>query len=306
MYRGRLIAAPLTLLLALAACGGEDVSETSSSTTTTTTAEPIRLPVQVTGQSYGHRSVPLVGLLDLTDGGCWTLDLEDSVTRLVVFPEGYARTADDPTVMVSPQGTRLAAATLVDAVGGVVPADEFPEVPDGFWGNYLAFCSPAVEEFVVLDEVGHAFLPGDLTDAELVQLVREAQFDLNWGCGIGWAASDAAQRVSIRIHVNDSGLALEPPVVLPDGSWTAEVLVGKILMAEWCNDAIEPWVSLPQVIVRWPLSGTLEFTPPPAGFIHQGASVSAMLRGARVMSPVGEIELGDVALVNELFGVFAG
>ena len=141
-----------SLVLGLAACGKGAIP----SATNAVGIDPSsnlggdRLPVQQPGEAYGHQPVPLTGLIVLQDDGCWTVDLGDGA-RLVVFPPGYTQHPDNGSVMVGPDGTIVESATVIDAVGGVVPTARFPGVPDGYWGNYLTFCRPEVQEFVVLD-----------------------------------------------------------------------------------------------------------------------------------------------------------
>lgn len=110
------------------------------------------LPVKNPAESYGNTSAPISGEITLESSGCWTIEIGGGAA-LVVFPEGWL---EDGTgaAMTSPDGAlSVASGDTVDGVGGSVPAETFPGVPDGYWGNYLAFCEPAVHKFVVLDEI---------------------------------------------------------------------------------------------------------------------------------------------------------
>ncbi len=263
------------------------------------------LPVQVSGEDYGHRPVLLTGVLTLQDGGCWAIDLGDG-PRLVVFPAGYTKPADDGAVMRGPDGTIVASGMVVDVVGGVVPVAGFPGVPDGYWGNYLSFCRPAIQEFAVLDTLEPAFDPQALSDDDLAALVEAADLSSSWGCGIGFAASTADQRVALVIHLKDASGDVEAPVSFPADEWIAEIVIGKLLMTQWCEDAVESWEPEALVVARWPLSGgELDFTPP-AELCTAPAPVTATLRNATVETPSGDIVLGTLSLANDAFGCFAG
>lgn len=77
----------------------------------------------------------------------------DRQTHLVVFPVGYTELADDGSVMLAPNGTRVADGMSFEGTGGLVPKLGFPGVPDGYWGNYIAFCDSEAPEILVLDSV---------------------------------------------------------------------------------------------------------------------------------------------------------
>jgi len=110
------------------------------------------LPVQHPSETYGHANGEIAGTVTLEDNGCWMLDLGDG-KRLLVFPTGYTMHPEG-SLMLSADGTvDVGNGDSITARGGVVSADGFPGVPDGFWGNYLAFCQPPIEEFVVVDEI---------------------------------------------------------------------------------------------------------------------------------------------------------
>ncbi len=265
-----------------------------------------RLPVQQPGEDYGHQSVLLTGTIGLQDDGCWTIDLGDGA-RLVVLPPGYTMDSDNGSVMVGPDGTVVENAMVVDAVGGVVPVSLFPGVPDGYWGNYLTFCRPELQEFVVLDTLGPAFLPDELSSDQLVAILRDADLSQAWGCGVGFAVSSEDQHVALMIHLRDMSDDVEVPVSLPEERWVAEVVIGKHLMTQWCDDAIESWEPQRLAVASWALTGgELAFTPPSTAGCAAGVPVTATLTGIRVQTSTGEVELNDLNLVNDAYGCFAG
>jgi len=83
------------------------------------------IAVQITGESYGHRSTPLTGTTSLEPNGCWTLDLGD-YQRLVVFPLGFTSSG---SMVKGPDGTEAFAGSVPDATGGVVATSSLPGVP---------------------------------------------------------------------------------------------------------------------------------------------------------------------------------
>jgi hypothetical protein len=97
-------------------------------------------------------------------------------------------------------------------------------------------------------------------------------------------------------------------VTLPDTAWTAEVLVGKHLFAQSCDDVIEFWEPEPIITASWPLSaGAFELALPDTATVGCGANdVATTLVGAIVETSGGPIELPDLALANASWGCFAG
>ncbi len=265
------------------------------------------LPVQQVGESYGHQSRPLEGTFTLESNGCWTANLGDA-DRLVVFPIGYTRPLDDGSTMQSPDGMLIRDGMGFDATGGIVPAAGFPGVPDGYWGNYLAMCDPVLGEFLVVDSIAPAFRPENLDTGELSAMLEDANLEVSWGCGIGFAISSADQRVALFVRQTDFEVLADSPVIFPDSRWQGEVVIGKNLLIYNCNDAIEGWIPQPVEAVRWALvGGTLDFEAPPGDSLCSGGDpVTATLHGAQVETPLGIRDLGDLDMVNTAYGCFAG
>ena len=135
-------ATAIVLLFLVTACstGGEDALGGDG------------LPVKSPSETYEHTVGVIDGVLTLEPNGCWTIDLGDG-KRLAVFPTGFTKD-DSGSLMASADGEiAVGSGDEVTARGGVAPAAGFPGVPDGYWGNYLTFCKPAIEEFVVMDEI---------------------------------------------------------------------------------------------------------------------------------------------------------
>lgn len=109
------------------------------------------LPVQNASESYGHESAELTGIVTLEPNGCWTIDIGDG-KRLLVFPEGFTKDDSGMLMRSSDGAIDIGSDDEITAMGGVVAASDFPGIPDGYWGGYLTFCKPPIEEFVVVDE----------------------------------------------------------------------------------------------------------------------------------------------------------
>lgn len=117
------------------------------------------LPVQVPGESYGHESTQLTGVLILEGNGCWEIDKGDG-PRVVIFPQGYTKPPSDGAMMLSPDGLEIRDGLEVTALGGSIEASTLPGGSDGFWGGYMTFCQPELGEVVVIDSLQPAITPG--------------------------------------------------------------------------------------------------------------------------------------------------
>ncbi len=302
----RMIPALAGAALIISACG-QPVTDLPEPTTSTTESNlgGDGIPVKIPGEDYQHVARPLTGTLGLEANGCWMIDLGDG-PRLLIFPEGFDKPPNDGALMEGPTGGRFADAMTVDLDGGFAQADALPGGTDGFWGGYVGFCSPERRDVVIADSMTAAFDPGGLTESDLVGLARTSVLTRSWGCGFGFEVSSADQRVSVRLYPNRMTPS-PPPATLPDENWTAEVLVGKHLNSNHCDDAVEGWEPEPNIVAKWPLtSGQLEFDLPEEVECGLVPPVMARLEGAAFQAGAEEVMLGELAIVNESFGCFAG
>ncbi len=295
--------------LLLSACGTGYVNPPLAAPSTTIPPESNmggdRLPVQMPGEDYGHHPTPLTGTAELRANGCWTVDLGDG-PRLVVFPAGYVKSPSG-AAMESPDGVRISDGMAVDARGGIVGAGGFPGVPDGFWGNYIAFCDPQARELVVVDSIEPAFDPQELSDEQLVAMLREADLTVSWGCGLGFTIASEDQRVALQLFPVDMSAPVENTATFPSEVWQAQVALGKNLMVNNCDDVFEGWEPEPHVAAGWRLiAGDLAFTPPEEGYCAGSGPVEAQLTGVEVDTPLGPVQLGDLSITNDAYGCFAG
>jgi len=303
------IATLLATLLLLAACGtpGARPEQPVANLPKPQNLGGDGLPVQVPGEDYGRRPRALTGQLRLESNGCWTIVI-DGVSRLVVFPSDFAKPADDGSVLVGEDYVARSGAE-VDARGAVVPAAGFPGVPDGFWGNYLAFCDPIEREFVVLDEVSDAFDPLSLDPRELLAMVAEADLVVSWGCGLGFLISNREQTVALSFAPATWDQPITGDIAFPTDEWNGMVLVGKNLLTNHCQDAIEQWAPVQVLAAEWPvIEGHLSFPPPTGqpGECDEPGPVEATLTGASFDGPTGPVALPELAIVNNAYNCFAG
>ncbi len=130
-----------------------------------------------------------------------------------------------------------------------------------------------------------------------------------YGCGYGFYVSDEAQSVGLFIQVADfeaaaSG-ALPADSELDDPIWDARLDSGSDLFANWCDDVIEPGEPEPVVDESWDVTGSVRgLTVPDTG---QCGTATAQITDIVATGPDGtEMHLGDLDVVNESWGCFAG
>lgn len=128
----------------------------------------------------------------------------------------------------------------------------------------------------------------------------------SYGCGTGFWVGNLDQTTALRIGYQGEG---PPPaqVSLPDPAWRAELVDGRNLYANWCDDVIEPGEAEPQQVRVLPvISGTLEIIgEPPQPF--EGGVLG--VRATELVIDVGSGEthtLGDIEIENPSWGFFAG
>lgn len=147
--------------------------------------------------------------------------------------------------------------------------------------------------------------PDQMSDADLVTILEQAELTKSWGCGLGFTLSSEDQHVALFLHPK-SEIASESPVTFPDETWNASILIGNDLLANNCDDVIEPDEPEAYSVANWPLSaGTLTFAPPDDPTCV-GESVVGTVDEAVVETPNGELSLGSLSITNEAFGCFAG
>lgn len=127
-------------------------------------------------------------------------------------------------------------------------------------------------------------------------------------CGLGFQTASADQRYALLLWPADA--STPPPggsVELPSPDWNAELQVGEDLMANWCDDVLEPGEPTPHVTATWPVTaGTLTFAPPPSPGCG-GDAVTARITGLEITAPDGEtIALPDRFITNDAYGCVAG
>ena len=202
----RVMGSLVMLTLLLTACG---ISEGTTSIDPTATSIPVPTtesneggfgaPSQVPGEFAFGPGRPVVGTLKLADNGCWYADL-NGTPRLAVFPAGFGLNPDTGGELVDDAGVIFRHGDRFDATASIARGDEIPGGADGRWGNYMAFCEPALDELVVFDSLVHEFDPTTLSTDDLVEMLQAAVWTEDFACGRGWATSTADQRVGLVIY----------------------------------------------------------------------------------------------------------
>lgn len=128
------------------------------------------------------------------------------------------------------------------------------------------------------------------------------------GCGHGFYVSDLEQTTGLVITYRDREGAMEGRVAPNsdlDVAWDAELQRGTNLFANWCDDVIEPGEPTPEIEETWDVTGRIEVTGLPGA--GECGPASAELTDVVATGPDGEeLVIGDLSVVNEAWGCFAG
>lgn len=127
-----------------------------------------------------------------------------------------------------------------------------------------------------------------------------------YGCGTGFWVGNPEQTTALRLAFRSADEQPES-VSLPHPDWTAELVDGRDLYANWCDDVIEEGEPEPRHVRVLPvISGELEIVgEPPAPF--EGGTLA--LRATDLVIDIGDGEtrvLGDIEIENPSWGFFAG
>jgi hypothetical protein len=137
------------------------------------------------------------------------------------------------------------------------------------------------------------------------QIAAETELSDFWPCGIGFAASNADQTVALFVYSNDQ--APMPPVSFPDEAWDARLVLGTDLMAILCDDVIEEGDPTPVIDEEWVIiGGTLEFDDPGTGLCGAPEPVTGTFTGLTAENNDSTVDIGDLEVVNDSYGCFAG
>ncbi len=140
-----------------------------------------------------------------------------------------------------------------------------------------------------------------IDDVELTPItdILSEVFTHEYGCGYGIWAAAPTQQAAIMFDV---GQTTEPVTYQLADQKLAELRLGHGLMANWCDDVIEPDEPEPEVQEVWKLvGGTIQLVA-----VSQ-SSARAELRDVIARRPDGsDVVLGDATMTNRSWGVFAG
>ncbi len=146
-------------------------------------------------------------------------------------------------------------------------------------------------------DAGPQELPEDLVGA-----LTEA-----YGCGEGWALSNPGQSVGLLVF--SSGAARIPPPSAPaaDDHWVVEVVFGRDLFANWCDDVIEPGEAQADIQRTFTaVAGTVTIVGdlPVADTCPQ--AVTTEITDLVVADGTTRLDVGSLTVTNDSYGCFAG
>lgn len=135
-----------------------------------------------------------------------------------------------------------------------------------------------------------------------------AQLTESHGCGHGFYLGAPDQTAGLFLLSNldmTEAASASGTFQLPGDEWTAELNFGRDLFANWCDDVIEPGEPESAVEESWQVEGVLQVVSLPA--VGECGEARAALQQAVAVGPDGSTsELGDIDLINESWGCFAG
>jgi hypothetical protein len=105
------------------------------------------LPQQLDGEAYPGPMATMNGSVFVGEDGCVYL-LADA-PRLVIWPAG----SELSSPVRLPDGTELRDGQEITVEARLVPADDLPGGPDGYWGHVTGFCQASGADVVVADRV---------------------------------------------------------------------------------------------------------------------------------------------------------
>ena len=151
-------------------------------------------------------------------------------------------------------------------------------------------------------DLGGAAAPSDV---ETVAARLSGELD-DFGCGYGFTVGTPDGTVRLSVF-SDAGFG-EPPApgsVELGAGWSGELVAGRDLFAQWCDDVMEP--DEPEVVQEevWTVTGTLTWQLA-EGDGQCPSIATGVLADGRAVTDEGDVPLPEVEFRNEFFGCFAG
>jgi hypothetical protein len=138
------------------------------------------------------------------------------------------------------------------------------------------------------------------------------EFTVTHPCGLGFYLGSDDDTRGLRLEFvagYDDDRAFPPTGVieLPSPDWTGELVLGRDLYSNWCDDVMEPGEPEPEIVRSLPITGgQITWVDAPAA-PFDGGSARIDARQLEITTASGDvIELGDVEITNPSFGFFAG
>lgn len=149
--------------------------------------------------------------------------------------------------------------------------------------------------------------PSDVDVDTAVDRLASGRTD-DWGCGHGFTIGTPDQTLRLSLWAEDPGDEGPEPgtfEVGPGGDWTGELVLGRDLFAQWCDDVMEP--DEPDVvrIARHDVSGTLTWSAATDRTSCPSVATGRFTEG--VVTVDGRtVPLPDLEVHNDAFGCVAG
>lgn len=302
-----LVASVAISLLALTGCGDDDAPvATGGETTTTTAAGPAdseRARLDEARQRWERAGIEDYRLTWTVQCFCPRATFVDTVIDGEVISHEQAADSDaldDPGPKTVPDiFDEVQAAIDEEPATLEVAYDDETGAVTSWWADYRLDMADEEQGFEV------QLLP--LVEGEVPGLppLDPAALTEAHACGNGFQIGTPDQRVGLFVRPVPNAPGTTGAHALPDASWTVTVRLGRDLFANWCDDVLEADEPTSEVLETWPVvEGTIDVVLPPD---DQPGPATMTATGLVAERPDGErVPIGDLTIVNERYGFFAG
>jgi hypothetical protein len=318
----RLLALVLVPMLALVACGDDEVSVGTDGTTTSSTEALPPIPAEGAPEQDRLDAARARWEAAGIDSYTWRyerhclcppLEVEIVVVDGVATAHELVPATDGAPGPVDQELEILTMDDLLDAVQDAI--DTAASLTVGYdpgTGQVRTLDVDQIEN-AVDDEYGYAVTAfeatGSSTPTTQAERIDPATLTEAWGCGYGFHMSDEAQTVAVQLDFSAAGDGPAAVTELPSPDWEAVVVTGERLFANWCNDVIDMTRPQPQIDETWDVvEGTITFDgAPPALQPPADQPVTARVTGLVAERPDGtRVAIGDLTVTNDTWGFLAG
>lgn len=289
-------------VLVVGACSSDDVPAASPSPEAVHAQAdvhpvPLRWPL---GRLSPRLTELATGSLGVT-GQCWTLTVPSTpLPYAVAFPPGVRL---DDGALDDGAGLQLGVGDEIEAVADEVGIPELTATERDEWAAYVAECTPDRHSLLLLDQITAAVDPGDLTEAEMTDLITDADLSIPSPCGFGFFHPSPDGHVGLVVERLE-GLPEPGAAAFPDPEWRAQVLVGRGLGVGACDDAHPMWFAPTEVVASFDLGSGRLTDIAVNDDSDECRELSATLSGAVVELETGPVALPTLQLHNPAYLCF--